>query len=178
MRYVALLRGINVGGHAKVSMTDLRELLTSLGHTEVATYIQSGNALFTSPRERPDELAAEIEHRIALDLGLQVKVMIRTRNELAAVIEGNPFPLQEEKAAGVHVCFLSGDPDPARVATIDRGQFEPEEFRVGDRAIYLWYPNGTGRAKLTMPFLERSLGVSGTTRNWNTVTKLLSLANG
>lgn len=92
MRYVALLRGINVGRNKRVAMSALRELLGALGHTDVTTYLQSGNALFTSPRDDPAGLAREIERRVARDLGLEVAVMVRTGEELARVVAGNPFP--------------------------------------------------------------------------------------
>jgi len=177
MRYVALLRGINVGGHAKVSMVELRELLSSLGHGDVATYIQSGNVLFTSPRDDPATLAQEIEERIAGDMGLGVKVLIRTPDELAAVVEGNPFLREMKSPTGLYASFLSGSLDEARLSEIDARRFEPDEFRLGDRVIYLWYPNGAGRTKLTIDVWERRFGLSATTRNWNTVTKLLSLAS-
>jgi uncharacterized protein (DUF1697 family) len=178
MRYVALLRGINVGGHAKLSMTHLRELLQSLGYTDVMTYLQSGNALFTSPRDDPTELAREIEDQISRDLGLGIKVLIRTREELATVVDGNPFPNATMSPTRHHVSFLSAPPNGERLAEIDPRQFEPDQFRVGDQVMYLWYPDGSGRTKLSNEFWERRLKVSATTRNWNTVTKLLSLMNG
>jgi uncharacterized protein (DUF1697 family) len=178
MRYVALLRGINVGGHAKVSMTELRELVSSLGHSEVSTYIQSGNVLFTSSRDDPATIAQEIEDRIAIDQGLAVKVLIRTPDELAAVVEDNPFLREMKSPTGLYVSFLSESLDEARLAEIDAERFAPDEFRLGDRVIYLWYPNGAGRTKLTIDVWERRFGLSATTRNWNTVTKLLSLLNG
>ncbi len=178
MRYLALLRGINVGRHKRVAMPALRELLGSLGHTDVATYLQSGNALFTSPRDDPAGLAREIERRIARDLGLEVAVMLRTGEELARVVAGNPFPSATLDPARLHVSFLSGTPELERLAAIDRRQYEPDRFEVGDRVIYLWYPNGLQETKLTDGFWRSlDLGVQATARNWNTVTKLLSLAN-
>jgi uncharacterized protein (DUF1697 family) len=175
MRYVALLRGINVGGNKKLSMADLRELLLSLGYADVMTYLQSGNALFTSPRDDPTELAQKIEHQIARDLGLQVSVLIRTRQELATVVEGNPFQSATATPTRLHVSFLSASPNGERLAEIDPGRFEPDEFRIGDRVIYLLLPDGFHGTKLTNEFWERRLGLRATTRNWNTVTKLLSL---
>ncbi len=178
MRYIALLRGVNLGRHMKLSMPDLRELLRALGYIDVSTYVQSGNALFTSPRDDPAELAREIEHRLARDLGLDVKVLIRTRDELVSVVDGNQFENATESPTLHHVCFLSGPPDRERLSEIDPRQFEPDEFQVGDRVIYLRYPNGFHRTKLTNDFWERRLGLISTMRNWNTVTKLLNLANG
>src|SRR4051794_16056261 len=128
MRYVALLRGINVGGNKKISMADLRALLSSLGHTDVTTYLQSGNALFNGPRDDSDVLRQEIERRIASDLGLNVKVLVRTPEELERVVAGNPFPEAAISPTKLHVCFLSSQPDQARLAAVDPRQFEPDEF--------------------------------------------------
>ncbi|MDQ2742573.1 MAG: DUF1697 domain-containing protein [Chloroflexota bacterium] len=177
MRYVALLRAINVGGHSKLAMMDLRALLCSLGCSDVTTYLQSGNALFTSPRDDPEELAREIEEHLALDLGLGVTVLIRTGDEVAAVVAANPFPSATASPTLLHISFLSAQPDAERLSEIDARQFAPEEFRVGDRVIYLWYPNGAQRTKLSNVFFERRLGLTATARNWNTVTKLAVLAN-
>jgi uncharacterized protein (DUF1697 family) len=176
MRYVALLRGINVGGHKRISMADLRELLSSLEYTDVVTYILSGNALFTSPRKDPAKLAREIERRIVADLGHAVKVLIRTPEELAKIVAGNPFSDAETKPPRVYVSFLAEPADAERLSKIDPRMFEPEEFRVGDRVVYLRFPEGYQGAKLTNDFWERRLGLDATTRNWNTVTKLLSMA--
>jgi uncharacterized protein (DUF1697 family) len=178
MRYIALLRGINVGGHAKLPMADLRTLLGSLGYTDVSTYIQSGNAFFTSPNADPSALEEAIQESIARDLGLTVPVVIRTRDEMATVIARNPFPAVADSPTSLHVSFLSAQPDPARVAAIDPQQYLPDEFRMGDRVVYLWLPNGFQRTKLGNDRWERQLGVRATTRNWNTVNKLLSLADG
>lgn len=158
-------------------MADLRRLLDSLGYADVSTYLQSGNALFTCPGDDPDALAHEIEQTIERDLGLKVKVLIRTGDELAAVIEGNPFPDAAATPTQLHVNFLSGQADAEKLSQIDARRFEPDEFRMGDRAIYLWYPNGAGRTKLTNDIWERRLGLTATARNWNTVTKLCSLMN-
>lgn len=171
MRYVALVRGINVGGK-KLAMADLRALLDELRHEDVATYVQSGNAVFSSEREDPAELAAEIEAGIAAKLGLDVRVLVRTAPEIAAVIAGNPFPDADANPKLVHVVFLEREPDPERLAQIDPRKYEPDEFRIGDRAVYLRFPNGYHTAKMTNDFWERRLGMAGTARNWNTVMKI------
>jgi uncharacterized protein (DUF1697 family) len=178
MRYVALLRGVNLAGYRKLPMADLRELLCALGYDDVSTYLQSGNALFTSPRDDPRTMEKEIELEIERALGLDVPVVIRTPDELASVVAGNPFPHAPARPSHYYVCFLSGQPDPTTLSTIDRWRFEPDEFHVGDRAIYLWYPNGLHGSKLSNAFWERRLGLTATSRNWNTVTKLLALATG
>ena len=176
MRYIVLLRGVNVGGRGKLPMGDLRTLLQAMGHTDVMTYLQSGNVLLTSSGEDPSQLGREIEQAIERDVGMNINVLIRTPEELARVMEGNPFPAGSANPTRLHVSFLSGAPDTERLAAIDPQQFEPDEFRVGERAVYLWYPNGSGRTKLSNDFWERRLGLTATTRNWNTVTTLLSMA--
>src|SRR5438270_11599154 len=106
MRYVALLRGVNVGGSSKLSMTDLRELLASLGHADVKTHLQRGNALFTSERNEPSELAQEMEDGLTRDLGLETKVLIRTSEEMAAMVEGNPFTSADASPTRIHFRFI------------------------------------------------------------------------
>lgn len=177
-RYVALVRGINVGGHKKVAMDDLRELLRSLGLTDVVTHLQSGNAIFTGDRDRARQLEQELEGAVRRQLGLDAKVLIRTREELAKIVAANPLTAATREPAKLHVAFLSARPEPDRVTAIDATQFEPDQFRLGDRVLYVWYRNGVGRTKLTNDVIERRLGVTATSRNWNTVTKLLELATG
>lgn len=175
MRYVALLRGINVGGNNKVAMADLRALLSSLGYTDVSTYIQSGNAVFTSPQVDAAVLEAEIAGRIEQDLGVKIAVMVRNRDELASVIEANPFLKVAADRKELHAAFLAEQIDAERLAEVDATQYAPDEFRVGDRVLYLRTPNGLGKTNLSPQFWKTHVRVSATTRNWNTVTKLLSL---
>ncbi len=172
-RYVALLRGINVGGRKKVAMGELRDALGSLGYGDVETYLQSGNAVFTATNNDPAGLAGAIEKELERRLAMDVKVLVRTRDELASVVEANPFPEATSEPSKLHVAFLSATPDAHRAATIDAARFEPDQFRVGERAVYLWYPSGAGRSRLTNDLLERKLGVTATSRNWNTVLALL-----
>ena len=174
---MALFRGINVGGRKKLAMADVREVLEALGHGDVETYLQSGNALFTSAGKDTSALAREIEAAVQSQVGLEVRVLVRSHAELAEVVAANPFGEAEAEPSKLHVAFLSATPDPDRVATIDAARFHPDELRVGERAIYLWYPRGAGRSKLTNDLLERRLGVTATSRNWNTVTKLLERAS-
>ena len=175
MRYVALLRGVNLGKHRKVGMADLRAVLAGLGYSDVSTYLQSGNAIFTSPEDHPEALEREIRREIERTLGLDVPVLIRTPQELASVVAGHPFPHALAQPARYYVTFLSAPADPAATATLDPAQFTPEEFRVGDRAVYVWLPEGAQRAQLSNAFWERIFGVTATSRNWNTVTSLLDL---
>lgn len=176
MRYIALLRGINVGGHAKVGMGDVREVLRSLGHVNIMTYLQSGNALFDSEARDPAQLARGIESGLAAAAGLAITVMIRTPTEIAGVIEQNPFATTTIDPSRVHVAFLSEPPNWEGLSGIDPAQFEPDRFEPGRQEIYLLYPNGSHQSKLTNGFFEKRLAVRATMRNWNTVTKLLNAA--
>jgi uncharacterized protein (DUF1697 family) len=176
--YVALLRGINVGGRTKVGMDDLRRLFVALGHADVKSYVQSGNVLFSGPVEESSRLADDIQRRIARDLGVTVTVLLRTRDDLAYVVANNPFLSRETDLAKLHVTFLADAPDHERVARLDTPSGGPDEFSLAGREVYLHCPRGYGRTKLNNAYLERRLGVAATTRNWNTVTKLCDLASG
>jgi uncharacterized protein (DUF1697 family) len=171
--YVALLRGINVGGTNKVRMGDLRAMFAASGFPDAQTYIQSGNVVFSATAKEAalvDRLEAVIEETFAL----QVPVVVRSRAQLAAVAAASPFAGAAPTA--VHVAFLSGRPIASAVAALDPDRSPPDAFAVAGREIYLHYPNGSGRSKLTVDYLERVLGTRATARNWNTVTKLLALA--
>jgi uncharacterized protein (DUF1697 family) len=175
-RYVALLRGINVGGNKKVPMAQLRALLEGLGYTDVATLLQSGNAVFTCKAKPPAQLARHIEAAIAEQLGFEVAVLVRTRDELAAAIQANPLGAIDNPSRFL-VTFLSGVPDPKRLRELDPASYLPDEFRVVGREIYARFPNGIGTSKLAVVLGGLRLGVTPTARNWTTVTKLLELAD-
>jgi uncharacterized protein (DUF1697 family) len=168
---VALLRGVNVGGR-KVPMAELRELIESLGHDDVRTYIQSGNVIFSAKR-RPTP--ASLESAIQKRFGLKVDVMLRTPAQLERAVEQNPFPADDRSK--VHVGFMARAPGAAAVRAIDADGFLPEEFAVVGSELYLHLPNGLGRSKFP-DFVLRRLKVPTTLRNWNTVTKLVELAGG
>jgi uncharacterized protein (DUF1697 family) len=175
-RYVALLRGINVGGRQKVAMADLRKLLDGLGYTEVKTHLQSGNAVFSSSKRSAEKIAGEIEAAITAQLGLTVRVLVRTAAELRAVIEANPIPGEVANGSRFLVVFLSGPPDQKALAAVEPGQFEPEKFGAGDRAMYFWCPDGIQNSPILGALGKDRPGLTATARNWNTVTKLLELA--
>ena len=174
--YVALLRGINVGGNRMVKMADLREVFVAAGARDVATYIQSGNVVFTHAARSQPMLAAELEKRIARVAGFPVPVVLRSAGELAQVIEDTPFP--DADADHLHVAFLTTRP-PANVPQIDARVFAPERCAVVGRDLYLYLPNGIGRSKLAAAVLARprAIGAGGTARNWRTVLKLSELAS-
>ena len=173
--YIALLRGINLGARNKVSMADLRTLFSGLGAEGVTTYVQSGNVVFKSG-DGAGDLVQAIEESIRRDLGLSVSVLLRTRSQLVKVLAGNPFDGPKGDSTKLHVTFLAGKPNRARVRKLDPKHSEPDEFRVIGGEVYLLCPNGYGRSKLSNAYFEKELGVTATTRNWRTVTKLGELA--
>jgi uncharacterized protein (DUF1697 family) len=136
----------------------------------VETYLQSGNAVADWPGE-PDDLAARVRERLEVDLGLAVAVLVRTGPELGAVAAASPFGEPADPKL-VHVAFLSAAPDPERLAAFDAARFAPDEVRPGDRALYLRYASGVQGSRLSLTALEKRLGVTGTARNWSTVTTL------
>jgi uncharacterized protein (DUF1697 family) len=174
--YVALLRGINVGGKRLIKMSDLRDVFAGADAREVATYIQSGNVVFTHAARSLPKLAAELERRIARTAGFQVPVVLRTASELARVILDSPFP--EADPDHLHVAFLAVRP-PAIRPLIDAAAFAPERFVLRGRELYLYLPGGMGRSKLGAAVLARprAIGAGATARNWRTVVKLNELAS-
>ncbi|MEV5985339.1 DUF1697 domain-containing protein [Streptomyces sp. NPDC052051] len=175
--YAALLRGINVGGHRKLPMARLRTLLTGLGHTGVTTYLQSGNAVFTAGHGDEESLALEVSRAIEEQLGFAVDVLVRDHAYLTAVRDACPFPADELEGRHLHVTYFSAPVDTERYAEIDPAAYLPEDFRLGERALYLYAPDGLGRSKLAEQLARprRTKGLIATTRNWNTVVKLAEL---
>jgi len=148
-------------------MADVRALFAELGHTDVRTYIQSGNVVFTTARGQPASLRAAIERALASAFGFDIPTLLRTATDLAKTVQANPF------GPTAYVTFLDGAPDHRRVATLDASAFEPDEFAVKGAEVFLRCPNGYGRTKLNNTFFERRLATGATTRNWKTVTTLL-----
>ena len=174
MTWVALLRGINVGRNKRVAMSDLRDLLDALGYRDIRTHLQSGNAIFTTGRASASKLEQQITARIRADLALDVTVLVRTAEELAAVVAGNPFTAKGIPTKELHAAFLAGTPPSAKVGSVDHDAFAPDQFAFGERVIYLRLPGGVMASRL--PDWERVLGVRVTARNWNTITRLHDLA--
>jgi uncharacterized protein (DUF1697 family) len=170
-----LLKGINLGAKRRVAMADLRDLLTSLGFTDVATLLQSGNALVTTKSGTPDRVAARIEKGIADKLGLDVQCLVRTGPELRVVIDGNPLAEVATNGSRMMAHFLSADPDPVLLKEFDPTALAPEEIFLGDRVIYQWCPEGVLEAPAVASLTEKKLKVTVTARNWNTVTKLAAM---
>ena len=173
-RHIALLRGINLGPSRRVAMGDLREALTEAGYEDVKTHLQSGNVLLTSPA-KPDRLARDLSELIAERLGVECEVVVRSRDELAGVVERNPLADVMDDPKRLQVTFLAGKPDRGFVRELEAGDFAPEQVAVSGREIYAWHPDGVQRSKLAR--LVGEAGKEATARNWNTVTKLLELAD-
>jgi len=175
--YVALLRGINVGGKNKVAMADLRGLLGGLGHENVGTHLNSGNALFTSKRADDDKLAREIEAAIEAQLGLKISTLVRNKAELQSLVEHNPMAEQAAaEPAKFTAVFLSGKPDPSLLEAVDPTVYAPDKCVLVGREVYAFCPEGIQNSKLTRQFFEKTLKQeTATARNWNTVLKLLTL---
>lgn len=173
-RYVALLRGINVGRAKQIPMADLRTLLTDLGFTGVATLLRSGNAVFTGSGD-PAEVASRIEAAVEDKFGMTVGCVVRDGTELATVIAANPFPDAAAEGSRYLAHFLSAAPEQASLRANDPVQLDPDRIRIGDRVIYQWCPDGIMAAPDVGTFAVRNLGVVATGRNWNTVTKLAAM---
>lgn len=178
-RYAVLLRGINVGASRKVPMAELRAVLTGLGHTDVKTYLQSGNAFFTTDAEADETaLTGELEQALDKHFGFPVECLVRDADYLRRVIDDCPFPAADLQPKQLHVTYYSAPVTPDRFAPVDQAAYAPEEFRLGDRALYLYAPDGLGRSRLAEALSRPALlkGLTATTRNWNTVLKLAELA--
>ncbi len=178
--YVAMLRSVNVGGRNRLSMTDLRSQVGSLGYGEVATYLQSGNVVFTAVGVSTQSVGERIAQQLTTELGLSVPVLVRTAAELSSVVESTPYADLDADPRTVHVTFLADAPDTAAVEAMrDReDEFGLDRFEVIGTEVHLYCPGGYGETKLNNAYLERRLGAVATTRNWKTVTALAGLAAG
>ncbi|MFI6348400.1 DUF1697 domain-containing protein [Streptomyces sp. NPDC050560] len=183
--YAALLRGVNVGAR-KVPMAELRTLMATLGLDDVRTHLQSGNAVFTAdPARQPGEpgdgaeerLAARIEHALQERFGFPVGCVVRDGAYLRAAEAGCPFPAASLAGRQLHATFFSAPVDPARFAGLDPADYAPEDYRLGDRVLYLYAPEGLGRSRLGQALARPALtpGVVATSRNWNTVARLVEM---
>jgi uncharacterized protein (DUF1697 family) len=173
---IALLRGINVGSHKRIAMTDLRGLLADLGYSDARTLVQSGNIALTAAIS-PDRLARELEREIASKLGVETPVVVRTREELAAVVALDPLGDVADQHKLYQVSFLSAEPDPGAIEKIAQVDVAPERFAHVGREIYAWHPQGIHSSRLARLLTDKRLGVTATARNWKTTTKLLAMAN-
>jgi uncharacterized protein (DUF1697 family) len=173
---IALLRGINVGSHKRIAMADLRGLLADLGYSDARTLVQSGNIVLTAAISS-DHLARELEQEIAGKLGVETPVVVRTREELAAVVKLDPLGDVADEHKLYQVSFLSAEPDPTAMQKIAEVDVAPEQFVHVGREIYAWHPEGIHSSRLARLLTDKRLGVTATARNWKTTTKLLEMAD-
>jgi uncharacterized protein (DUF1697 family) len=172
MRVAALLRGINIGPNKRIAMADLRAIVESLGHTDVETYLQSGNVVFT-PKRRTKDLSAPLSAAILDATGHDVPVVLRTGAELADVVDANPYPVDDPTRAVV--AFLADAVDLGDLALGDLSSYLPDELTISGRELYVSVPNGQGRSKLMEALTKRTLPTTLTVRNWRTVEALAEL---
>jgi uncharacterized protein (DUF1697 family) len=173
--YVSLFRSINVGGRT-VRMNELKDLYESLGFKDVITYIQSGNVICTDHDADEAQLTKQIEDSFAQKFGFHAKVIVRTPAELQETIANNPFQNQPTKESNrIAVLFLAIRPESSALEDLRKSYLGPEEFYLIGQELYIYYPEGQGRSKLTLTLIERKLKTTGTVRNWNTVLQLHKL---
>jgi uncharacterized protein (DUF1697 family) len=171
--FMSLFRGINVGGHQQVRMEELKALHASLGLQDVVTYIQSGNVVFSSGNADPAQLPLQIEDAFAQKFGFRVKVIVRSAAELEETIANNPFQDQPQKEPNrILVLFLAHRPEKTALEDLQRSYAGPEVIHLIGQEMFIYYPDGMGRSKLTLPLIEKKLKTIGTGRNWNTVLRL------
>ena len=176
---ISLLRGVNVGGHHKIKMDALRALYESLDLRDAQTYVQSGNVVFRTEETSLARLAQRIEEAIEGGFGFRPAVIVRTTSELRDVVARNPFAKRRDmEPSKLLVTFLASDPGQQARDNILKIKADPEELRIEGRELYIYFPNGMGRSKLPWATFAKTLKTRGTGRNWNTVTKLLEIAQG
>lgn len=174
---ISLLRGVNVGGHHIIKMDALRALYESLDLRDPQTYVQSGNVIFRTGERDPVRLAKRIEDGIEQQFGFRPAVIVRTSSELREVIAKNPFAKRRDiEPSKLLVDFLASDPAPDARDKVLQIKADPEELRPIGRELYIYFPNGMGRSKLPWAVIDKALKTPRTGRNWNTVTKLLEIA--
>jgi len=169
-KYLALLRGINVGGNNILPMKDLAALFSKAGCGDVVTYIQSGNVVFSADTK----LAATVCSKVEKQLAFKTTIILRSLPELERIAAGNPYADLDNS----HIVFLASLPAPDQVAQLDPNRSAPDQFTVVGREIYLYMPNGMGRTKLTNAYFDSKLKTVGTARNWRTLLKLLAMMAG
>ena len=176
-KYIAILRGINVGGKRKILMADLKELFSEIGFADIQTYIQSGNVIFNTKRKDDNiEFANKIEQSIAKNYDFKVPVIVRNVEELNEAISNNPF-FQKNDKERLHLTFLKEVPETEKLDKIKTYDYSPDKFEIKDKNVFVYCSGKYSDSKLTNKFFESKLKMSATTRNWKTVLKLLELLN-
>ena len=173
---IALLRGINLGARNRIAMPALREALADAGFADVRTYLQSGNVVLSSGK-KPETVALELRALLEKRFGLELHVAVRTRAELARVVERNPLAKVARDPKRYQVTFLAKRPSAEVKRALEAAVVAPERLAVHGREVYAWHPRGVARSKLWSLLAGSKLGVGATSRNWTTVTNLLELAD-
>ena len=175
--YISILRGINVGGHRMIKMDALKQMFAGIGFQNIQTYIQSGNIVFQDKKADPQKLEKKISKAITEKFGFDVPVIVKEFSELKQIISDNPFLKDKTKdLAHFHVTFLSNHPGHESYNKIEAIPYQPDEFHLVEKAIYLYCPNSYSNSKLTNGFFETKLKVTATTRNWKTTNELYNIA--
>lgn len=174
---ISMLRGVNLGGHNKIKMDALRALYESLKFEDPHSYIQSGNVIFRSKEKNTVALAKKIQDAIERTFGFRPEVILRTPGELRKAIAATPFPAHRNlHPSKILITFLAGDPGPEAQSALLTFKAYPEELHLKGRELYIYFPNGAGKSKLPWSKLDKLLQTAGTARNWNSVTKMLAIA--
>jgi uncharacterized protein (DUF1697 family) len=175
--YIAILRGINVGGKRMIKMDALKQLFASLGFSNIETYIQSGNVFFQYKKTSEEKLAATIAKEIENIFSFDVPTIVKNVDELKQIIATNPFTKDKKKLVeNFHVTFLATTPTKENIDSIAELTFGDDDFAIIDKAVYLHCPNSYSNSKLTNGFFENKLKVIATTRNWKTCNELVNIA--
>ena len=175
---ISMLRGINVGGHNKIKMEELRKVYESLGFQNITTYVQSGNVLFTSNENKIEKIAESIEQQIKNTFAFSVSVIIRERKDFQNIIQINPFLIgRNEDPVKLYVTFLSKPVPALKIDNLKVPESGNDEFFIMGKEIFLFCPDGYGRTKLSNNFFEKKLNVVATTRNWKSVITLYKMAS-
>ncbi len=174
---ISMLRGVNVGPHHRIKMDALRALYENLKLENPRTYVQSGNVIFRTKEKSAAKLGKQIQDAIEKKFGFRPEVILRTTDELRKAIAASPFAKRTELEPGkILVTFLAGEPGPDAHANLAKLKEHPEELHLMGREMYIYFPNGAGKSKLPWSQVERLLKVTGTARNWNSVTNMLAIA--
>ena len=176
--YISFLRGVNMTGHNSIKMADLKALFVKIGLTDAETFIQSGNVIFSKTGDiTPAALSVNIEQAILEKFNYIVPVMIRTNQELSDLFSSNPFLGEADfDPSKMAVIFLHEEPSDIQLKKVENIDYPPDRFKIIGKEIFIYCPNGFGRTKLYTNFFEKKMGVTGTARNWKTITTILNMA--
>lgn len=173
---ISMLRGVNVGSHNRIKMNALQALYESLRFQDPRTYVQSGNVIFRTKEKSSPALAKRIQNAIEPTFKCSPEVILRTTDELRKVIAANPFAGRDLHPGKILVTFLATEPGPEAHSTLLSLKSYPEEIHLKGRELYIYFPDGAGKSKLPWSRVEKLFQTTGTARNWNSVTKMLAIA--